>query len=153
MKARIVPPMGSIPPRPFDPTSSTEPERKDTDFLVARGDAEPLTPAQKGGSGFAHAPHWPSAKRPQWWAVLGDDKSGKVVVAPLKLVDVPFAHGNGEGKDYRTWKIVFQAPNQVGMFTWKVRFVSDTFVGDDVVVDIVVSCLSFCSVRTSLVDG
>ncbi len=63
--------------------------------------------------------------------MLADVKSNKVVVPPLKITDVP------TGTDYRSYKIQFQAPQSVGLFTWKVIVVSDTFVGDEASRDVV----------------
>ena len=53
--------------------------------------------------------------------MLGDDKLNRVVVPPFKITDVPFANPHVEHqRDYRSYKIQFQAPQNVGMFTWKV---------------------------------
>jgi len=72
--------------------------------------------------------------------VLGDDKLNRVVVPPFKITDVPFANPHAEHqRDYRSYKIQFQAPQNVGMFTWKIYLVSDTFVEEDVTKDIIVS--------------
>ena len=53
----------------------------------------------------------------------------------MKITDVPVADPQ-RGVDYRSYKIQFQAPQNVGLFTWKVYVVSDTFVGDEAVRDI-----------------
>lgn len=34
-------------------------------------------------------------------------------------------------RNYRRYKVQFQAPPNVGLFTWKVYFVSDTIVGEE----------------------
>ena len=62
-------------------------------------------------------------------------KSNKVVVPPMKITDVPAADP-AHGAEYRAYKMQFQAPQNVGLFTWKVFIVSDTFVGDEAVHDI-----------------
>ena len=54
---------------------------------------------------------------------------------PMKVTDVPVADA-GRGIDYRSYKIQFQAPQNVGLFTWKVFVVSDTFVGDEAARDV-----------------
>lgn len=54
----------------------------------------------------------------------------------MKIADVPVADSQG-GIDYRSYKIQFQAPQNVGLFTWKVFVVSDTFVGDEVSRDVI----------------
>ena len=53
----------------------------------------------------------------------------------MKISDVPFSRPN-HTRNYRSYKIQFQAPQGVGMFTWKVQLISDTFVGEDVTWDI-----------------
>lgn len=68
--------------------------------------------------------------------MLADVKSNKVVVPPLKITDVPIANAQ-RGTDYRSYKIQFQAPQNVGLFTWKVVVISDTFVGDEASRDVV----------------
>ena len=55
----------------------------------------------------------------------------------MKINDVPTSKPD-QDRDYRSYKLQFQAPNNVGLFTWKVYFVSDSFVGEDICVDIAV---------------
>ena len=88
-------------------------------------------------------------RKPSWWIVLADEKSNRVVVPPLKITDIPNArlpHADADEAllehDYRAYKIQFQSPPNVGMFTWKVYVVSDTFVGGEVTRDITVSSIS-----------
>ncbi|KZT33857.1 hypothetical protein SISSUDRAFT_1027300 [Sistotremastrum suecicum HHB10207 ss-3] len=133
MKLRVVPPLSSpeVSKKSIVPNSAASVDAEEA-FLQSRKEADDL-PQNSVSPGAAHAPFYPASRRPQWWAILCDDKLGKVIVPPVKIVDVPFATG-GE-KDYRTYKTQFQAPNQVGSFVWKVLFVSDTFVGEDVSAD------------------
>lgn len=56
---------------------------------------------------------------------------------PMKINDVPTSKPD-QDRDYRSYKLQFQAPNNIGLFTWKVYFVSDSFVGEDICVDIAV---------------
>jgi len=109
-------------------------EEKDNQFLVSRKDAED-DPSNDIRSWWAHAPYWPEQRKPAWWLVLADDKSNKVVVPPMKITDVPFAKPELD-RDYRSYKLQFQAPNGVGLFTWKVYLVSDMFVGEEICEDI-----------------
>ncbi|KAH0587072.1 Translocation protein sec63 [Termitomyces sp. J132] len=104
-------------------------EEKDEEFLVNRKEAEELPPDNLL-PGWVHAPYWPGERKPSWWIVLGDEKSNRVVVPPTKVTDVPFAQPNHE-RDYRSYKIQFQAPQNVGVFTWKVQLISDSFVNED----------------------
>lgn len=72
--------------------------------------------------------------------MLADDKLNRTVVPPFKVTDVPYSDPDAEHeRDYRSYKIQFQAPQNTGMFTWKIYLVSDTFVGEEVTRDIVVS--------------
>ncbi|CDO70306.1 hypothetical protein BN946_scf184370.g7 [Trametes cinnabarina] len=122
---------GSVVPLPKPEVN----EKRDNEFLNSKKDTEDL-PSGEYVSGYAHAPYWPANRKPSWWIVLADVKSNKVVVPPLKITDVPVADP-ARGIDYRTYKIQFQAPQTVGLFTWKVFVVSDTFVGDEAARDVV----------------
>lgn len=104
-----------------------EEKEKDEKFLNSRKDAEDI---EEGAPAWAHAPHWPGLRKPGWWLVLADDKSNRIVVPPLKISDVP-ASSPGKERDYRCYKLQFQAPPNVGLFTWKVYLVSDTLVGEE----------------------
>ena len=84
-------------------------------------------------------------RRPRWWAVLGDDKTNRVVVPPLQLSDLPYADPH-RTRNYRTFKMQFQAPQGVGLYTWRIHFISDTFVGEDVSRDLTVCCLTWLRV-------
>jgi translocation protein SEC63 len=116
---------------------SDDNREKDEKFLLGREESEPL---RSGASvPLAHTPHWLGPRRPQWWIVIGDDKIGHVVVPPLKVGDVPYSDATRQ-RNYRTWKMTFQAPAQVGVFTWRLRLVSDTYVGgEDYTRDLTVS--------------
>lgn len=115
-------------------------QTKDEDFLInGKGEVESLQPGAKVP--LAHAPYWPTPRRPQWWVVIGDDKIGRVIVPPMRLGDIPYSDTTKE-RNYRTWKTTFQAPPQQGVYTWRLRFISDTFIGgDDYTRDLTVSRL------------
>ncbi|KAG8218226.1 translocation protein sec63 [Butyriboletus roseoflavus] len=115
-------------PSPVQDAKSTK-KNDDIDekFLNARGDAEQV---EMHGARYAHAPYWPEFRKPGWWLVLADEKSNRIVVPPLKISDVPFSDASKE-RNYRCYKVQFQAPPNVGLFTWKVYFVSDTLVGEE----------------------
>ncbi|KAF5388148.1 hypothetical protein D9615_000013 [Tricholomella constricta] len=104
-------------------------DEKDEDFLTSRKEVEDI-PSEDDLPGWAHAPYWPGERKPSWWLVLGDEKSNRVVVPPMKITDIPLARPDHE-RGYRSYKIQFQAPQNVGVFTWKVQLVSDTFIGED----------------------
>ncbi|KAJ3843252.1 Sec63 Brl domain-containing protein [Lentinula raphanica] len=103
-------------------------DQKDEEFLMTRDDAEPM----QGEGTWAHAPYWPENRKPGWWLVLADDKNSRVVVPPMKLTNVPFSNPDAGDRDYRTYKLQFQAPQNPGIYTWKIYLVSDTFIGEEV---------------------
>jgi len=130
---------------PLSPAANGDPsippkdaEKREQEFLVSKKDAED-TSLDNTGRTFAHAPHWPQTKKPSWWVILGDIKANRVVVPPFKVSDVPFTDS-----DYRMYKLQFQAPPNVGSYTWRVFVVSDTYVGDDTYQDITVSLTLGC---------
>jgi translocation protein SEC63 len=110
-------------------------EDKDLQFLNDRKDAEDM--ADEASPGWAHAPYWPGKRKLTWWVVLADDKTNRVVVPPMKISDIPFSNSS-QDRNYRSYKLQFQAPQSTGMFTWKIYLVSDTFVGEEISRDIVV---------------
>jgi len=139
VKLRLSPPSTSDVEKELDvaelkQNSRRNEEKKDEEFLASRNEMEDLSP-NGTASGWAHAPYWPGERKPSWWLVLADEKSNRVVVPPIKISDVPFSHPS-HPRNFRSYKIQFQAPQGVGMFTWKVQLVSDTFVGEDVSRDI-----------------
>ncbi|RPD62137.1 translocation protein sec63 [Lentinus tigrinus ALCF2SS1-7] len=134
VKLRVVPLSKEGHPVPI-PKQTKESEKRDNEFLLSKKEMEDM-PKTDYISGYAHAPYWPANRKPSWWIVLADVKSNKVVVPPMKITDVPVA-GPQSGIDYRSYKIQFQAPQNVGLFTWKVFVVSDTFVGDEASRDII----------------
>jgi translocation protein SEC63 len=105
-------------------------EKREQGFLASKKDAEDVS-LDNTGRTFAHAPHWPQTKKPSWWVVLGDIKAGRVVVPPFRVSDIPYTDS-----DYRMYKMQFQAPPNVGSYTWRVFVVSDTYIGDDTYQDI-----------------
>ena len=86
-------------------------------------------------------------RKPSWWVVIADHKSNKVVMPPMKITDVPISDTSAE-RNYRAYKLQFQAPQQVATFSWKVHVISDTFISEEVVQDLVVrstctTCVTF----------
>jgi hypothetical protein len=67
----------------------------------------------------------------------------KIIFGPQKFSDVPEASGStsGVGAKGRLYKLQFQSPPQVGSYAFRAVFVSDTFVGDDLTMDLSVSCV------------
>ncbi|KAI1788927.1 translocation protein sec63 [Ganoderma leucocontextum] len=134
VKLRVVP-LGQDGKAAAVPKRDKETEKRDHEFLLSKKEMED-PPNGEYSSQYAHAPYWPANRKPSWWIVLADVKSNKVVVPPMKITDVPVANPQ-RGTDYRSYKIQFQAPQNVGLFTWKVVVINDTFVGDEASRDVV----------------
>ncbi|KAF9563385.1 hypothetical protein CPC08DRAFT_632910 [Agrocybe pediades] len=143
VKLRISPPTTTPPVQAEKSVDETKKavvaeEEADEAFLASKLDAEELQPAQVGKSsngGAAHAPYWPGTRKPNWWIVLADDKSNRIVVPPVKITDIPYSQPGLE-RDYRSYKIQFQGPPNTGVFTWKVYIMSDTYAGEEASRDI-----------------
>ncbi len=85
--------------------------------------------------------------------MIGDQKMNKVIVPPIRVSEVPYANPSKAPQDYRKYKLQFQAPPQVGVYTFQLLFVSDTFVGEDVRLFLPVRCYAasvFGALLTSL---
>ena len=80
-------------------------------------------------------------RKPGWWLVLADPKIGRIIVPPVKISDVPLANSSGS-RDYRSYKVQFQAPPNVMTFSWKVYLVSDTYIGEEASQDVRVRTFS-----------
>ncbi|ETW84592.1 molecular chaperone, DnaJ superfamily [Heterobasidion irregulare TC 32-1] len=136
VKLRISPPThgslvnGATKDEEERPLSDTD-AAKDDEFLKSPQDYEDLSPSSQG-SGWAHAPYWPGNRRPGWWIVIADEKMNKVVVPPMKISDIPFSDPT-RSRNFRSFKLRFQAPPGVGLFTWRIHIVSDTLIGEDIV--------------------
>lgn len=70
--------------------------------------------------------------------LLADPKLNRIAMPPMKITDVPISDPSKE-RNYRTYKLQFQGPPQVAVFSWKMYVISDTFIGEEVERDIVVS--------------
>ncbi len=134
-------------------------DEQEEEFFRSRGDAEEV----KTIAEYARAPHLPGVcfvslslfrahtssqlyfKETE--TVLTDEKSNRVVVPPLKITYMPKArlpHADADEAHLNTitehtYKIQFQSSPNVGIFTWKVYVISDTFVGGEVTRDITIS--------------
>ncbi|EAU82333.1 translocation protein sec63 [Coprinopsis cinerea okayama7 len=137
VKLRLTPPGVSVEPKDLSVEETKRVvkmnDEKDEAFLLAKGDAEEIS--EERIPGYAHAPYWPAGRKPTWWIVLGDDKQNRIVVPPMRVSEIPYADSESE-RDYRSYKIQFQAPPQVGLFTWRLYVVSDTYAGEDAVRDV-----------------
>ncbi|EED84394.1 predicted protein [Postia placenta Mad-698-R] len=128
LKARIPSYSGVKPVSDVEADHKAE-DTREQDFLAGKGDVETLLSGETS-SGWAHAPFWPSNRKPSWWVLLADVRTNKLVVPPMKIADVPI------GSNYRMYKMQFQGPPATGTFHWRVHVVSDTFVGEEVTRDV-----------------
>ncbi|CUA77177.1 Translocation protein SEC63 homolog [Mus musculus] [Rhizoctonia solani] len=112
-------------------------ERENT-FLGTRHESEVFEEEATELTKFAHAPHWPENRKPSWWVMICNQPGDKVIFGPQKFTDVPEASGvaSGVGAKGRLYKLQFQSPPQVGTYAFRAVFVSDTFVGDDLAMDL-----------------
>lgn len=99
--------------------------------------------------------NFPQHRKPSWWLVVTDEKNNRVVVPPLKITDVPLSGtGSDPSRDYRSYKLQFQAPSNTGFLTWKVYLISDTTVGEEITRNITVCTLppisTFSKAETAL---
>ncbi|CAE6476988.1 unnamed protein product [Rhizoctonia solani] len=113
-------------------------EERENTFLATRHETEPLDEGATELTRFAHAPHWPENRKPSWWVTICNQPGDKVIFGPQKFSDVPEASGptSGVGAKGRLYKLQFQSPPQVGTYAFRAVFVSDTFVGDDLAMDL-----------------
>ncbi|KAJ1308318.1 hypothetical protein OPQ81_004029 [Rhizoctonia solani] len=119
-------------------TAAKSLEERENTFLATRHEAEPLDEEATELTRFAHAPHWPENRKPSWWVMICNQAGDKVIFGPQKFSDVPEASGptSGVGAKGRLYKLQFQSPPQVGTYAFRAVFVSDTFVGDDLSMDL-----------------
>lgn len=106
------------------PSGEDDAEAK-LDHLIGRGDRNGGADADgKQAIGFARAPYFVEDRKPSWWVMLGDLKQSRVIVQPTKVTDV------GPDK-VRTYSVQFQAPPQVGMYTFVAMVKSDSYLGSE----------------------
>lgn len=74
--------------------------------------------------GYAHAPHFIDERKPQWWVTLADAKQSRIIVQPSKCTDI--------GPDaVRTFSVQFQAPPQVGLYSFQAIVKSDSYLASE----------------------
>lgn len=87
-------------------------------------------------NGFAHAPRWPQLRKPHYYFLLGDTKLNKVIVPPIKITDIPLPSPDGTPSEPKEINLQFQAPPQVNLYSFVAHLRSDTYLGEDVQVPI-----------------
>lgn len=146
VKARLVPPGYSDVPE-VDPVDleDIDPEEDDLDALMGRKPAKnravKLPDGKRAESKvetiqppLAHAPYLARDHSPRWHIFLAESKQGKIAVPPFTFTtfDKPLFDDAGKPTfNVQTLKMQFQAPPQVGEFTFTLHMLCDSYLGLD----------------------
>jgi translocation protein SEC63 len=148
VKGRFIPPgTTDIPEVNELDLEDVDPDEDDLDALLGR-----KPPRKKGADGkrvedkvtriqppLAHAPYVPRDHSPRWHVFLADSKQGKIAVPPFTFTtfDKPIFDEDGRPTfNMQTLKMQFQAPPQVGVFSFVLHIVCDSYLGFDTKVEI-----------------
>ncbi|WVO13402.1 hypothetical protein L204_101017 [Cryptococcus depauperatus] len=82
-------------------------------------------------SRYVHAPHWPQLCKPHFYFLLGDTKLNKVIVPPVKITDIPLPSTDGTPSSPKEFTLTFQAPPQANLYSFVIYFRSDSLLGAD----------------------
>ncbi|KAJ1963309.1 secretory subunit [Dipsacomyces acuminosporus] len=74
-----------------------------------------------------YCPYFASRKESQWWVSFANFQSGKLVVPPIRVSDLATE---------RVITVQFQAPPQVGTYSFHLAVKSDSYIGCDVLEEI-----------------
>ncbi|RMJ26403.1 Protein translocation complex [Aspergillus sp. HF37] len=149
VKARFVPPGYSDVPEvnPVD-LEDVDPDEDDLDALMGRKSAKSKAAKPSGQKSdktetiqppLAHAPYLARDHSPRWHIFLAEAKQGKMAVPPFTFTtfDKPLFDDNGEPTfNVQTLKMQFQAPPQIGDFTFSLHMLCDSYLGLDNKVEI-----------------
>lgn len=72
---------------------------------------------------LAWAPLLPTARKNHFWLAMVDGKQDRVIIGPVIVEDV--------GDKVRTYRLQFKAPHGVGVYTFQLLLISDTYRGLD----------------------
>jgi translocation protein SEC63 len=151
VKARFIPPgCTSVPPVNELDLEDIDPDEDDLDALMGRKPAKnratKLVDGKKVESKvetiqppLAHAPYFARDHSPRWHIFLADAKQGKMAVPPFTFTtfDKPILDEAGKPTfNVQTLKMQFQAPPQVGDFTFVMHMVCDSYLGLDTKMEI-----------------
>ncbi|PYH39573.1 J domain-containing protein [Aspergillus neoniger CBS 115656] len=152
VKARFIPPgySGDVPPvNPID-LEDIDPDEDDLDAIMGRKPAKNKTTKLVNGVNveekvesiqppLAHAPYLARDHSPRWHIFLADAKQGKMAVPPFTFTtfDKPLFDADGKPTfNVQTLKMQFQAPPQVGDFTFVMNMLCDSYLGLDTKMEI-----------------
>lgn len=136
VKARFIPPgYTNVPEASAADLEDVDPDEDDLDSLMGRKNKS------KKGDGkesvqppLAHAPYLARDHSPRWHIFLSDAKQGKMAVPPFTFTtfDKPLFDESGKPTfNVQTLKMQFQAPPQVGDFTFAMNMLCDSYLGLD----------------------
>lgn len=151
VKARFIPPgYTNVPEVNELDLEDIDPDEDDLDAFMGRRSARNKTVKLANGQKveakeevvqppLAHAPYLARDHPPRWQVLLGDAKQGKMAVPPFTFAtfDKPIFGEDGEPTfEVQTMKMQFQAPPQVGDFTFVLHVISDSYIGFDTKMEI-----------------
>lgn len=148
IKGRVIPPgwVKSAPEVSELELEDIDPEEGDLDALLNRGSGKVRKVKKADGSiveekqesiqpPLTYAPFLPRDQSPKWHAFLADPKQGKIAVPPFTFTtfDQPIYDETGKPTfNVQTLKMQFQAPPQVGDFTFALHLMSGSYMGFDI---------------------
>lgn len=151
VKARFVPPGCTQVPQINElDLEDIDPDEDDLDALMGRKPAKNRATKLVDGKKvenkieniqppLAHAPYFARDHSPRWHVFLADAKQGKMAVPPFTFTtfDKPIIDEAGKPTfNVQTLKMQFQAPPQVGDFTFVMHMVCDSYLGLDTKMEI-----------------
>ncbi|PWY90142.1 hypothetical protein BO70DRAFT_393327 [Aspergillus heteromorphus CBS 117.55] len=151
VKARFVPPGSSnVPQVEALDLEDIDPDEDDLDAIMGRKPAKNKTTKLVNGQKveekvetiqppLAHAPYLARDHSPRWNIFLSDAKQGKMAVPPFTFTtfDKPLFDADGKPTfNIQTLKMQFQAPPQVGDFTFVLHLLCDSYLGLDTKMEI-----------------
>ncbi|CAG8889457.1 unnamed protein product [Penicillium nalgiovense] len=146
VKARFIPPgCTSVPPVNSLDLEDIDPDEDDLEALMGRKPAKNRATKMVDGKKveakietvqppLAHAPYLARDHSPRWNIFLADAKQGKMAVPPFTFTtfDKPIFDESGKPTfNVQTLKMQFQAPPQVGDFTFILHMICDSYLGLD----------------------
>jgi translocation protein SEC63 len=146
VKGRIIPPGSTNIPKVNElDLEDIDPDEDDLDGLLGRKQARNKSTKSADGKTMSekqtqiqpplsHAPYLARDYSPRWHVFLADAKQGKIAVPPFTFTtfDKPVFDGNGKPTfNMQTLKMQFQAPPQVGDFSFVLHLICDSYMGFD----------------------
>jgi translocation protein SEC63 len=71
--------------------------------------------------------------------MVGDSKLDRVIVQPMRITDLPLPRADGLPSEPREFSLQFQAPPQANLYSFVAHWRSDTFLGSDITIPMMVS--------------